>query len=36
MGKYFESVKYGDSKNLIDGAYIAFFEGNMGQEYIGN
>ena len=36
MSKYFESVRNGDSKNLIDGAYIAFFEGNLSQEFIGN
>ena len=27
MGKYFESLKKSKSENLIDGVYIAFFEG---------
>lgn len=29
MKNYFESVRKGSSQNLIDGAYIAYFEGEM-------
>lgn len=36
MNPYFEDVKKGKHKNLIDAVYLAYYEGHLDQSCIGN